>query len=75
MAVSRPVDSEPPNGGHLLVRMSWRYGEARMTFEEILDRALDMLRRRGRVTYGALKRQFNLDDAYLEDLKNEIVEG
>jgi hypothetical protein len=46
-----------------------------MTFEEILDQALDMLRRRGRVTYGALKRQFNLDDAYLEDLKNEIVEG
>jgi hypothetical protein len=28
-----------------------------MTFEEILDQALDMLRRRGRVTYGALKRQ------------------
>jgi len=42
-------------------------------FEEILDQALDMLRRRGRVTYGALKRQFKLDDAYLEDLKNEIV--
>ena len=37
-----------------------------MTFEEILDQALDMLRRRGRVTYGALKRQFNLDDASLE---------
>jgi len=35
-----------------------------MTFEEILDQALDMLRRRGRVTYGALKRQFGLDDAY-----------
>lgn len=31
-----------------------------MTFEEILDQALDMLRRRGRVTYGALKRQFAL---------------
>ena len=46
-----------------------------MTFEEILDQALDMLRRRGRVTYGALKRQFNLDDAYLEDLKNEIIDG
>jgi TOMM system kinase/cyclase fusion protein len=46
-----------------------------MTFEEILDQALDMLRRRGRVTYGALKRQFNLDDAYLEDLKNKIVDG
>ena len=46
-----------------------------MTFEEILDQVLDMLQRRGRVTYGALKRQFNLDDAYLENLKNEVIEG
>jgi hypothetical protein len=33
-----------------------------MTFEEILDQAIAMLQRRGRLTYGALKRQFNLDD-------------
>ena len=46
-----------------------------MTFEGILDQILDMLQRRGRVTYGALKRQFNLDDAYLVDLKNEVIEG
>jgi hypothetical protein len=46
-----------------------------MTFEEILDQVLDMLQRRGCVTYGALKRQFNLDEAYLEDVKNEIIEG
>jgi hypothetical protein len=44
-----------------------------MTFEEILDQALDMLRRRGRVTYGALKRQFALDDTYLADLKDAIL--
>jgi len=36
-----------------------------MTFEEILDQAIAMLQRRGRLTYGALKRQFQLDDAYL----------
>ena len=46
-----------------------------MTFEELLDQAIAMLQRRGRVTYGALKRQFNLDDAYLEDLKAEIIKG
>src|SRR6266516_2780855 len=46
-----------------------------MTFEEILDQALAMLQRRGRLTYGALKRQFQLDDAYLEDLKAELIEG
>src|SRR5688572_19007969 len=46
-----------------------------MTFEEILDQAIAMLQRRGRLTYSALKRQFQLDDAYLEDLKNELIEG
>src|SRR5262249_12691841 len=46
-----------------------------MTFEEILDQALAMLQRRGRVTYSALKRQFNLDDAFLEDLKEELLYG
>jgi predicted ATPase/class 3 adenylate cyclase len=46
-----------------------------MTFEEILDQAIALLQRRGRLTYGALKRQFQLDDAYLEDLKNELIEG
>src|SRR5262245_44805003 len=44
-----------------------------MTFEEIMDQALDMLRRRGRVTYGALKRQFALDDAYVSDLKDAML--
>jgi class 3 adenylate cyclase len=46
-----------------------------MTFEEILDHAIAMLQRRGRLTYGTLKRQFQLDDAALEDLKNELIEG
>src|SRR5262245_16716042 len=46
-----------------------------MTFEEILDQALAMLQRRGRVTYGTLKRQFQLDDAALDDLKTELIEG
>ena len=46
-----------------------------MTFEEILDHAIAMLQRRGRLTYSTLKRQFQLDDAALEDLKNELIEG
>jgi hypothetical protein len=44
-----------------------------MTFEEILDQALVMLRRRGRVTYRTLKLQFSLDDDHLEALKDEIL--
>jgi hypothetical protein len=46
-----------------------------MTFEEVLDQAIAMLQRRGRVTYRTLKRQFNLDDEALEDLKEEIIEA
>jgi class 3 adenylate cyclase/tetratricopeptide (TPR) repeat protein len=46
-----------------------------MTFEEILGQIINMLQRRGRVTYGALKRQFDLDDAYLGDLKDELIYG
>jgi class 3 adenylate cyclase/tetratricopeptide (TPR) repeat protein len=46
-----------------------------MTFEEILDQAMAMLQRRGRLTYGTLKRQFQLDDTALEDLKNELIYG
>ncbi len=46
-----------------------------MTFEEILDQAIAMLQRRGRLTYSTLKRQFQLDDAALEDVKNELIAG
>jgi class 3 adenylate cyclase len=45
-----------------------------MTFEEILDQAIAMLQRQGRVSYRALKRQFALDDSYLADLKAEIID-
>jgi hypothetical protein len=45
-----------------------------MTVDEVLDRMLEMLQRRGRVSYRALKRQFDLDGAYVEDLKAEIIE-
>jgi class 3 adenylate cyclase len=43
-----------------------------MTFEEILDQAIAMLQRRGRVTYRLLKRQFQLDDDTLGDLLAEL---
>jgi len=44
-----------------------------MTFEEILQQTVDILQSRGRVSYRALQRQFELDDAYLEDLKGELL--
>jgi class 3 adenylate cyclase/tetratricopeptide (TPR) repeat protein len=46
-----------------------------MTFEEIVDQALAMLQRRGRVAYRTLKRQFQLDEDALEDLKTELIKA
>jgi predicted ATPase/class 3 adenylate cyclase len=46
-----------------------------MTFDEILTQVLDLLRRDGRVSYRALKRRFDLDEDYLEDLKAEIIQA
>ena len=43
-----------------------------MDFYAILDQIVDLLRSRERVTYRLLKRQFNLDDAALNDLKDEL---
>src|SRR5262249_38745330 len=60
---------------HHLLHASSASGGWAMTFEEILDHAIAMLQRRGRLTYGTLKRQFELDDAALDDLKTELIEG
>ena len=43
-----------------------------MTFDEILTQVLDLLQREKRVSYRALKRRFDLDDDYLEDVKDEL---
>src|SRR3989449_3497255 len=44
-----------------------------MTFDDILAQITDLLKRQGRISYGALKRRYDLNDAYLEDLKDEII--
>jgi class 3 adenylate cyclase len=44
-----------------------------MTFEEVLNEAVALLQRQGRVAYRVLKRQFDLEDDYLEDLKEAIL--
>src|SRR5262245_9812840 len=49
-------------------------GEA-MTFDDVLAHILALLQRQGRVSYGALKRRFHLDDAYLDDLKAELIDA
>jgi len=46
-----------------------------MGFYEVLERVQELLRHRGRVTYRALKREFDLDDAFIEDLKAELIDA
>jgi class 3 adenylate cyclase len=44
-----------------------------MTFDEILAQIIDLLKRQGRVSYRALKMRFDLDDEYLDVLKEELL--
>ena len=46
-----------------------------MTFYEVVEQVLALLQQHGRVTYRALKRQFALDDDYIEDLKAELIQA
>src|SRR5262249_50446379 len=54
---------------------SWPQGGSLMEFYAVLDQVVELLRQRGRVTYRALKLQFDLDDNALETLKEEIIDA
>ena len=44
-----------------------------MSLYTVLDQVVVLLQSRGRVTYRAIKRELNLDDDFIEDLKEEIL--
>ena len=44
-----------------------------MEFYEVVGQVVELLQRQGRVSYRALKRQFGLDDDFIEDLKEELL--
>src|SRR5262245_21956053 len=46
-----------------------------MDFYEVLNQVVALLRQRGRLTYRALKYQFQLDDDGLAALKEELIEA
>ena len=46
-----------------------------MKFSEVVTQTLAWLQRDGRVSYRALKREFDLDDEFLEDLKAELIDA
>jgi TOMM system kinase/cyclase fusion protein len=46
-----------------------------MDFVAVVDQVIALLRQRGRVAYRTLKRQFQLDDEAIEDLKIELIDA
>jgi hypothetical protein len=46
-----------------------------MKFSAIVEQALELLQRQKRISYRALKREFDLDDEYIADLREELVEA
>lgn len=44
-------------------------------FDEVLSRVVELLQKEQRVSYRALKRRFELDDEYIEDLKAELIDA
>jgi class 3 adenylate cyclase len=44
-----------------------------MDFDTLLAQVRELLQRQGRVSYRALRVRFNLDDAYLDALKDELI--
>jgi TOMM system kinase/cyclase fusion protein len=46
-----------------------------MTFDDILEHVIALLKRQGRVSYRALKMRFTLDDEYLDVLKEELIDA
>ncbi len=46
-----------------------------MTFDQVLAEVIELLRREGRLSYRGIKRRFEVDDAFVEDLKAELVDA
>ncbi len=44
-----------------------------MSFDDVLSQVLELLKRQGRLSYSAIRRRYDLDDAYLNDLKDELL--
>src|SRR3989442_14980959 len=54
---------------------SQRSGVPAMDYEELVAKVIELLQREKRVPYRSLKRRFELDDDYIEDLKIDLIEA
>ena len=46
-----------------------------MDYDELVTKVIELLQREKRVPYRSLKRRFDLDDDYIEDLKVDLIEA
>ena len=46
-----------------------------MDYDELVAKVIELLEREKRVPYRVLKRRFDLDDEYIEDLKIDLIEA
>src|SRR6266487_1690804 len=46
-----------------------------MDYDELVAKVIELLQREKRVPYRALKRRFDVDDEYIEDLKIDLIEA
>src|SRR5215470_9150922 len=54
---------------------SQRSGAPAMDYEELVAKVIELLQREKRVPYRVLKRRFELDEEYIEDLKIDLIEA
>src|SRR6266446_266602 len=54
---------------------SQRSGAPAMDYDALVAKVIELLQREKRVPYRALKRRFDLDDDYIEDLKIDLIEA
>ena len=54
---------------------SQRSGAPAMDYDALVAKVIELLQREKRVPYRALKRRFDLDDDYIEDLKVDLIEA
>ena len=45
------------------------------SFDEVVDQVRALLQGKGRVAYRTLKRRFDIDEDYIEDLKAEFIDA
>src|SRR6266480_3133111 len=46
-----------------------------MDYDELVAKVIELLQREKRVPYRSLKRRFDVDDDYIEDLKIDLIEA